>query len=94
MTEIKYEITMYQLLIIFVASVFIAIIFGSWMGGSAGYAKGANEVTVTTPNYCHVDRHGGEITVECTELKDVSAEEFCNVLSPTLGKKIKILVAG
>ncbi len=94
MTEIKYEITMYQLLIIFVISIFVAVLLGSWIGGNSGFDKGVNSVRVEKPSYCGVDRVDGKIVIKCNELEGVTAEEFCKVISPVLGKKVKILVTG
>ena len=88
----KYEITMYKLMAIFIVGLLAFMSVGFWMGHTFGFASRIDEAHVITPSYCHASFRGNEITVSCTELEDYSALELCNMLSTPLKDKIKVVV--
>lgn len=91
--DLNYEIKMYQLLLIFVVSVFVAIGIGAFFGNSLGYQNGINSVVIETPNYCHVQNYGQEdIKIVCNELENVTLANLCGTLSTPLEHKLKILI--
>jgi len=97
--EISYEVKMYQLLILFVVSVFVAIGLGIWfgnsMGYSIGYSQGIDAVTITTPGYCYAENEGHEdVTIVCNELENVTVDDLCDTLSEPLEHVVKILITG
>jgi hypothetical protein len=88
----KYEITMYKLMGIFIVGLLAFMSIGFWMGHTIGFSSRIDEAHVMTPPYCHASFRGNEITVSCTELEDYSALELCNMLSTPLKDKIKVVV--
>ena len=92
MVKVRYEITRYHLLILFAVAVFTALLIGCVLGGKIGYAEGIDNVEVDSPEYCSVSRSRGNITISCTELEGVSAEEMCAMLSTPIKSKLKVLV--
>ena len=89
--EIKYEITMYKLLIIFLISVFLALGLGGFFGAKLGFSDGVDAVTVKAPEYCSVQKIGTSAELKCIEL-NMSAEDLCSTLSPSIERQLKILV--
>lgn len=90
--KVKYEITMYKLMAIFIVGLLAFMSVGVWMGHTLGFSSRIDEAHVTTPPYCHASFRSNEITVSCTELEDYSALELCNMLSTPLKDKIKVVV--
>ena len=93
--EINYEIKMYQLLILFIVSIFVAIGIGVWVGHSIGYSQGIDDVKVTTPDYCHAENVGhANINIICNEMENTTLADLCTYLSTPLEHKIRILITG
>ena len=90
--KMKYEITMYKLLGIFIVGLIIFMGIGFWVGNTFGYSRGVDETDIIVPDYCSASYRGGQITVTCTELEDYTALELCNMLSSSLKNKIKVVV--
>lgn len=92
--ELSYEVKMYHLLIIFIASVFIAIGIGALFGNSLGYQQGIDAVSIETPSYCHTQNEGHDnVKVVCNEMENVTLAQLCQTLSTPLEHKLKILIA-
>ena len=93
--EINYEIKMYQLLVLFVVSIFVALGLGMWMGNSLGYSNGIDAISIDTPDYCYAVNEGREaVTIKCNELMNVTLADLCKTLSTPLEHKVKILITG
>ncbi|MBT3940479.1 hypothetical protein HOF46_00340 [Candidatus Woesearchaeota archaeon] len=88
----KYEITMYKLLGIFMVGSIVFMSIGFWMGHTLGETSKIDDAQVMVPPYCHASFRGNEITVSCTELEDYSALELCNMFSTSLKDKIRVVV--
>ena len=91
-TEVKYELMMYQLIIIVLVGIFLSLGIGYWIGKEVGLSKGASTVEIEKPNYCNVDRAGEKIIIRCNELENVTLDSLCEWVPEELKDKIKIVI--
>ncbi|MEM2874383.1 MAG: hypothetical protein QW063_03000 [Candidatus Nanoarchaeia archaeon] len=90
--EVRYEIQLGQLLAIVVISLLLCVGAGFWVGKEVGFAKGFSQVVVEKPDYCTADTSGGQVTVKCNELGNISLESLCKWASPELKEKIRLVL--
>ncbi len=84
----QYELKVYQLLLIIMASIFIALILGFYFGNIIGYAN----VDIDAPDYCKVNKQGQDISIDCGELANLTAGDLCKMLSTPLENKIRVII--
>ena len=89
--EKRYELDMYKLLGIAVVAIIVAVLVGAFFGGKIGYSGGVDDVTVSAPAYCNVNKLGSNVAIKCNEL-DITAEDLCDVTSKKIQENIKILI--
>jgi hypothetical protein len=90
--ELKYEITMYKLLVIFAASIIITMGLGFYAGEVVGRSKGVDSVEVNVPEYCTINERGTNVTVSCLEFSNVTAGDLCKILSTPLENRIRVMI--
>ncbi len=88
-TEARYEISMYKLIVVVLIGMFISIGIGYVAGNHIGAVTAIDQANI--PDYCAVYKEGSKVEIRCTEL-NVPADQFCNMLSPSLEKQIKIVL--
>lgn len=88
-TEARYEISMYKLITVVLAGVFISIGIGYVAGSYIGATAAIDDASI--PDYCAVYKEGGNVEIRCTEL-NVPADQFCQMLSPDLEKQVKVVL--
>lgn len=88
-TESKYEISMYKLITLVMIGIFISMGIGFLVGNRIGAITAIDEAKL--PEYCAVYKEGGVAEVRCTEL-NVPADQFCQMLSPSLEKQVKVVM--
>lgn len=88
-TEARYEISMYKLITIVMIGIFVSIGIGYVTGSYIGAVTAVDEAKL--PEYCAVYKEGGVVEVRCTEL-NVPADQFCQMLSPSLEKQVKVVM--
>ena len=91
LVEKRYELDLYKLLAIAAVAILVAVLIGSFFGGKIGYTSAVSDIEINTPEYCNVDRSGGEIAINCNEL-NVSADELCDVTSSKIKDSLRVLI--
>ena len=82
----RFEITMYKLLVIFVA-----LGLGMVVGENLGEAR--TLVGLEVPDYCSVSSNADGNAITCSELSgDVTAADICAMLDTPVKESLKILI--
>jgi len=84
----QFEITMYKLLVVFAASLFVTMVFGTSIGKEIGENRALENLDV--PSYCYV-KQGSTNKIICTEVSDFTADEMCDLFSSSAKRKFKVL---
>ena len=88
--EVKYELMMYQLVIVVLVGVFVALGIGFWTGKTVGFSKGVDAVQTEIPHYCTINKQGPELNVTCNEL-GLNLDDACKITSPAFRSRVKIV---
>ena len=92
-TETKYELMMYQLVIVVLVGVFVALGIGFWAGKAVGFSKGVDVVKAEIPDYCTINKQGSDIQVKCNEL-GLGLDDVCRITTPGFRSKVKVVSLG
>jgi hypothetical protein len=92
-SETKYELMMYQLVIVVLVGVFVALGIGFWAGKSVGFSKGVDAIRTEIPDYCTINKQGSELSVKCNEL-GLGLDDVCRITTPGFRSKVKVVSLG
>ena len=90
--EPRYELMMGQLILAIMVGIFLALAAGYLLGKEIGVSRAISDLHVEKPEYCTIDKVGGELTVRCNELKNVTLYSLCTWISPDLKDRIRIMI--
>lgn len=90
--EPKYELLMGQLILGIIVGIFLALAAGYFLGNEIGTSRALSDLPINKPDYCTVDKIGGELTISCSELTNVTLDSLCQWISPDLKDRIRIMI--
>lgn len=89
--EQKFELMMYQLVLIVIVGMLITLGVGYFVGKEIGVARAVDLMEIHSPDYCLTEVKGSNINVRCSEM-NMSLDEMCGYISPAMKSRIKIML--
>jgi hypothetical protein len=89
--ENKFELMMYQLVLIVIVGMLVTLGIGYFVGKEVGIARAVNLMDINAPDYCLTEVKGSNINVRCSEM-NMTLDEMCGYISPAMKSRIRIML--